>query len=142
MPDVPPEIENLRGLYLIAQNGRRTVLLSDAEAAVLACEKRMGSELLECDETLRTIQADYAAFREQMLAPLKAQEGRSVESLSWDELLAVAVRNLNAALDERQRTVAEIVEALRLARGDEWMRGRDAANLIELWFTAKEGESA
>lgn len=42
MTDVPPEIENLREQVFIDQAGQRKVLLSDAEAAVLACEQRMG----------------------------------------------------------------------------------------------------
>lgn len=55
-------------------------------------------QLLECEEALRSTQAEFAAFREQMLEPLKSTEGGSVESLSWDELLGVAVRNLNLVI--------------------------------------------
>ena len=50
MPDrVPPEIENLRDCATRPDGGSLTqfeafIPLADAEAAVLACEKRMGDE--------------------------------------------------------------------------------------------------
>lgn len=65
----------------------------------LSSEQSASRQLVECEEALRSTQAEFAAFREQMLEPIKAAEGESVESLSWDELLGVAVRNLNLVID-------------------------------------------
>jgi hypothetical protein len=63
----------------------------------------LARQLLECDEALRCVEGAYAAFREQMLETVKGTEGLGIESMSWDDLLGVAVRNLNTALDEGRR---------------------------------------
>lgn len=50
----------------------------------------------ECDAA-EGRQAEAELRLEELVAPLK-DEGRSVDVLSWDELLGVAVRNLNEAM--------------------------------------------
>jgi hypothetical protein len=61
--------------------------------------RSLSDQLMECEEALASMQRYYEDFREQMLAPIKGIEGASIESMSWDDLLGVAVRNLNHALD-------------------------------------------
>jgi arginine utilization protein RocB len=57
--------------------------------------------LRESEEALRSTQAEFDAFREQVLQPIRKRHA-DIESLSWDELLGVAVRNLNEALEAEQ----------------------------------------
>jgi hypothetical protein len=61
-------------------------------------EHGLPAQLRECEEALRSMGLEYETFRERMLSPIKGVEGKSIESLSWDDLLGVAVRNLNHCL--------------------------------------------
>lgn len=97
------------------------------------CPMTPERRLVECEEALRSTEREYAAFREQMLAPIK-REHASIESMSWDDLLGVAVRNLNHAL--------ELDAAIRLHRDK--MRnpiGRSHENDSLLWATLSPAET-
>ena len=128
MPDlVPPEIENLRDCATRPDGGSLTqfeafIPLADAEAAVLACEKRMGDE--------------------QRCPVCAAPEG------TWPSQSAQHAVLLEQVKTVRAETVAEIVEALREHDGrkplggawvNSWARNA-VADWIESRFAAKKGE--
>lgn len=97
------------------------------------CRATPERRLIECEEALRSTEREYAAFREQTLAPIK-REHASIESTSWNELLGVAVRNLNHALrlDAALReiltygTVVEMHSAAERALAETGMEQPDA----------------
>jgi hypothetical protein len=102
---VPTERE-LAEQHWSEQEDRRDAALEAHRATALGGEREpdppfrsLSDQLMECEEALASMQRYYDDFREQMLAPIKATEGASIESMSWDDLLGVAVRNLNHALD-------------------------------------------
>lgn len=133
MPDVPPEIEKLRDdAWWSTWVDVKHVLLSSAEAAVLACEQRVrGSVRLLPD----------------------APYDQETTELAWidfpdvsDTGVFVNARKHEQTVDQmRERTVREIVKELReadfehegIARARAWF---DAADLIESRFGGKEGE--
>ncbi len=91
-------------------------LLRDGVVVPVSVVAARDRQLLECEEALRSTTDEANAFRETMATPLNEREGRSVESLSWDELFAVASRNLNAALDAETRVAARDEEIDRLRK--------------------------
>ena len=90
---------------------RQTAEVSD----LLMTEKRefalAVAQLRECEEALRSEREQHEAFREQMLEPIKGTEGKSIESMPWDDLLGVAVRNLNATLEAHDALTELMSEA-------------------------------
>lgn len=90
--------------------------------ARVAVEVTGTGNLLEAEEALHSTIEEYGYFREQVLMPLAEREGVStmaIEAMPWDDLLGVAVRNLNAALEAD----AEVQRLKRLLK----QRGGDAA---------------
>ncbi len=130
-----PKCEKPIEAFVAAEDLRR---VGDEGFAAAPALRKQGAEdaekqLRECEESLRSLEQQHAQFREQMLEPLK-DEGRSIESLSWDELLGVAVRNANEAMraaDERDQALAKGAE-----EGKRRAREIAAERLADLW---KEG---
>lgn len=81
------------------------------------------ARLLECEEALRCTQAEFESFRIRTLGPITARH-ESIETMCWDDLLGVAVRNLNLALDrdaELAKVIAQRDAALAaLKETDSW----------------------
>jgi hypothetical protein len=100
----------------------RGVVTSIIRAALSESPLTGERQLLECEEALRSTQEEYAEFRERMLAPIKGTEGESIESMSWDDLLGIAVRNIkmglamDRALRRIQGLAREPFSAVRLSK--------------------------
>lgn len=65
-------------------------------------ELSVDQQLLECEEALRCARAEAEKWMEMVVDPIKTATGlssRAVHSLSWDELLGVANRNIGLGLD-------------------------------------------
>lgn len=157
---VPPEIEKLRDCATRPDGGSLTqfepfIPLADAEAAVLACEKRM-SEAQHAVASRWPILAQWAAGGTIEAHELVTDLRDALDFLGgenagvWPDQSAQHAVLLDEIRECRQRTVAEIVEALReqaaaafasvagdYAEGQEigWI---DAVDFIEQRFGAKE----
>lgn len=86
------------------------VVLSAVPAIIAAEREKWEAQLRECEEALRSTEAQFAEYRKDTTAPLSNETGKSIEKLSWQELLGMAVRNLNEGLrlqDQLEKTEAE-----------------------------------
>lgn len=105
--------EELVGADLIER--RKGEIRRELRPALPAIEEKVreeqGRQLLEAEEALRSTEAEYARFRKHVTKELRGDTGKSTESLSWDELLGVALRNGNEAMKQADR--AEKAEAER-----------------------------
>jgi hypothetical protein len=141
------------GAIDLAVNGHPESWRETIEAAVARAApalRKQGAEeaenqLRECEESLRSLEEAHAEFRKQMLEPLK-DEGGSIESLSWDRLLGVAIRNGNEAMraaDERDQALAKGAEEERerLASVTMFLSGERFAALDRKGYSTEEVEA-
>lgn len=94
-------------------------------------------QLMECEDALLMVEQEHQAFREQTLKPLNEREGGSIESMSWDDLLGVAVR-LRKERDEAEKLRLEAVASFDHAYASirRIARERDALRNYALHTTA------
>jgi hypothetical protein len=118
-----PEIEGHRASTMAGGERIRVV----AKGRLVSVEQErdeLKTQLEECEEALGDERAEHEAWMERMLRPLADRERvstGSVQSMPWDDLLAVAVRNVNATLDaeaelEKTREVLRVLVALKEAK--------------------------
>ena len=149
MPDlVPPEIEKLRDCATRPDGGSLTqfeafIPLADAEAAVLACERRMDDLRYRQQQTLRRVLGEIGAVLRDP-APDDAECVAHIAAIMANGPLDDAPGGPceDAVFEARQRTVAEIVEWLRTDNPDNprILTTFRVAEMIEQRFGAKKEE--